>query len=72
MKPNYKKLWKLMIDKDVSKTELRRMTGMSTTTLAKLGKGEMVSLALMRKICEVLDCNIGDVMDFIHEADECK
>ena len=65
MKSDYKKLWKLLIDKELSKTDLRRMTGMSSTTLAKLGKGEMVSMELLKKICEVLGCNIGEIMDFI-------
>ena len=65
MKTDYKKLWKILIDKEMSKSDLRRKTGMSTTTLAKLGKGESVSLELLKKICQVLNCNIGDIMDIL-------
>lgn len=57
-----------MIDKELSKSDLRRLTGMSTTTLAKLGKGEEVSMTMLRKICEALDCNIGDIMDFVPDT----
>lgn len=72
MKTDYKKLWKILIDKEMTKSDLRRMTGMSTTTMAKLGKSEMVSMELLKKICEVLECNIGDIMDFLPEMDALK
>ena len=67
MNVTYKELWKLLIDKDINKTSLQRMAGISTTTMAKLGKGNDVSLATLRKICSVLHCNIGDIVDALPE-----
>lgn len=60
---SYNKLWKLLIDKKMTKTELRLAADISTTTLAKLGKDETVSMDVMLRICKVLDCNIGDIID---------
>ena len=68
MRTDYKKLWKLLIDKEMSKSDLRRLTGMSTTSLAKLGKGETVSIVVLKKICYALNCNIGDIMDILPET----
>ena len=59
----YNKLWKLLIDKGMTKTDLRLKTGMSTSTLAKMSKNENVSLDVILSICKVLECNIGDVVD---------
>ena len=67
---SYNKLWKLLIDKKMTKTELRLAADISTTTLAKLGKDETVSMDVMLRICNVLDCNVGDIMDVMKE--ECK
>ncbi len=63
MAVSYKKLWKLLIDKDMKKKDLRLATGMSTTSLAKLGKNEHVSTEILVKICKVLECDIGDIME---------
>ncbi len=63
MAVNYNKLWKLLIDKGMTKTELRIKTDMSTSTLAKMSKNEVVSMDIMLRICGVLGCNVGDVMD---------
>ncbi len=63
MAVNYNKLWKLLIDKGMTKTELRIKTDMSTSTLAKMSKNEVVSMDIMLRICDVLGCNVGDVMD---------
>ena len=63
MAVNYKKLWKLLIDKGMTKTDLRLATDMSTTTLAKLGKNETVSMDVMLRICSVLECSFDDIMD---------
>ena len=60
---SYNKLWKLLIDKGMTKTELRLQTDMSTATLAKMSKNEVVSMDVMLRICKVLDCNVGDIMD---------
>ena len=67
MAVNYNKLWKLLIDKGMTKTQMRLRADISTTTLAKLGKNETVSMEVLLKICKVLDCNVGDIMDVINE-----
>ena len=64
---SYNKLWKLLIDKGMTKTEMRLKADISTTTLAKLGKNETVSMEVLIRICKVLDCNVGDIMDVINE-----
>ena len=68
MAVSYNKLWKLLIDKGMTKTDLRLAADISTTTLAKLGKSETVSMDVMLRICKVLDCNIGDIMDATDEG----
>lgn len=64
---SYKKLWKLLIDKDMSPVELREKTGIAPNTMTKLRRDEEVSMAVLIKICKVLGANIGDVMDLIPE-----
>jgi len=64
MSVNYNKLWHLLIDRGMNKTDLRVQAGISTNTLAKLGKNENVSTSIIAKICEALDCNVEDVMEF--------
>jgi putative transcriptional regulator len=61
----YNRLWKLLIDKKLTKTELREKTGISTSTLAKLSKNEDVSLSVIQKICSELDCDISDVIEYV-------
>lgn len=63
MSANYNKLWKLLIDKGMTKTDLRMKTGMSTSTLAKMSNNENVAMDIILRICEILECNVGDVMD---------
>ena len=63
MTASYNKLWKLLIDKGMNKTDLRVKTGMSTSTLAKLSNNENVSIEIIFRICEVLECNVGDVVE---------
>jgi len=72
MAVNYNKLWKLLIDKGINKTELRRRTGIGTATLAKLSAGVRVSLDVLEKICKELSCNIGDIMEFIPGTEDTK
>ncbi|MBR2339384.1 MAG: helix-turn-helix transcriptional regulator [Clostridia bacterium] len=67
MAVSYKKLWKLLIDKDMKKKDLRIATGMTTTALAKLGKNEHVNTEILAKICKVLECNIEDIVEIIDE-----
>ena len=64
---SYNKLWKLLIDKGMTKTQMRLQADISTTTLAKLGKNETVSMDVLLKLCKLLDCNVGDIMDVINE-----
>lgn len=67
MKISYNGLWKLMIDKGMQKKDLLDKVGLSSTTIAKMGKGEKVSLDVIERICSYLDCNIGDVISFEKE-----
>jgi DNA (cytosine-5)-methyltransferase 1 len=60
---SYDKLWKLLIDKKMNRTELKEAAGISFNVLAKLGKGETVSMESILKICKALDCDISDVME---------
>jgi len=64
MKISYKGLWKLLIDNNMQKKDLINELNLSSTTIAKMGKGEKVSLEVLEKICAFFDCNIGDVMSF--------
>lgn len=65
MKMNYNKLWKLLIDKDMTKTEMRKAAGISSSSLAKLGKGENVTTDVLCKICEALDCRLEDIVETV-------
>ena len=65
MKVTYKKLWKKIIDLEMTKTDLREKTGISTVTLAKLGKDQVVSMEVLMKICKALKCNIDEICDFV-------
>ena len=67
MEVSYKKLWKLLIDKDMKKKDLLATAGISWASVTKLSKGETVSMEVLMKICKALDCNIGDIMDLIPE-----
>ena len=67
MAVSYKKLWKLLIDKKLKKSELRDMAKMSPSTLAKMGKDEIVSMEVIMRICDVLKCDVGDVMEILPE-----
>lgn len=61
---NYKPLWKLLIDRDMTRSQLRELAGISTRALAKLGKSEDVSTDVLRKICSVLNCSLSDIVEF--------
>ena len=65
MTVSYKKLWKLLIDKDMKKEDLRQATKISSSTIAKLSKGETVSTEVLIKICTSLQCDVSDIMEFI-------
>lgn len=62
---SYKKLWKLLVEKEMTRTELRLKAGISTGALANLGKNKSVSVEVIAKICVALDCNPDDVVEFV-------
>ena len=64
MSQSYKKLWKLMIDKEINKTELIKKARISTNAMANLGRNESVPLETLEKICAVLDCTLDDIVEF--------
>jgi DNA-binding Xre family transcriptional regulator len=64
----YNKLWKLLIDKNMNKTDLRLAAGITTTALAKLGRNENVNTEVLAKICKVLGCGFDDIMEIIPDA----
>ncbi|MBQ1733289.1 MAG: helix-turn-helix transcriptional regulator [Clostridia bacterium] len=68
MAVSYKKLWKLLIDKNMTKTKLRTESGISTGALAKLGKNENVNTEVLVKICKTLHCDISDIMEVVEEV----
>lgn len=65
MKISYKKLWVLLIHKDISKVTFRKELGISTSTMSKLNKGEEVALSVLLRICEYLNCDIGDICEAV-------
>lgn len=70
MAVSYNGLWKILIDKNLQKKDLTEQLNISSTTIAKMGKGEQVSMKVLQKICTYLDCNIGDIMSFEKEENE--
>ena len=65
---SYKKLWKLLVDKKMSKADLRRAAGIAPNTMTKLRRDEEVTLTVLNKICTVLNVDIGDIMEFVPES----
>lgn len=65
---SYNKLWKLLIDKKMSKAELRRATGISPNTMTKLNRDEEVTLSVLSKICDQLNVDIGDIIEYVGTA----
>lgn len=64
---SYKKLWKLLIDKDMKKKDLQQIAGISAASITKLGKNENVSTEIIRKICIALQCDVGDIMEIVED-----
>ena len=67
MKISYKKLWVLLIQRDISKVTLRKEVGIAAGTMSKLNKGEEVALPILLRICDSLDCDIGDICQAVRE-----
>ncbi len=65
---SYNKLWKLLVDKKMSKVDLRKAAGIAPNTMTRLRRDEEVTLSVLRKICSTLNVDIGDIMEFIPEA----
>ena len=70
MTVNYNKLWKKLIDLEMSRTQMRLKAGISTKQLAKLGKNENVNTEILVKICEALGCNVDEIMDIVEQKEE--
>lgn len=70
MPVSYNKLWKLLIDKQMRRTDLRDTAGISSGTLAKLGKNESVTTDVLVKVCHALNCDIGDIMEVLPEGSQ--
>lgn len=69
---SYNKLWKLLIDKNMNKSDLRDISKISTAYLAKLGRNENLTTAVLLKICNALDCDVSDIMEVIEEPADKK
>lgn len=64
MATSYKKLWKVLIDRDMKKKDLVEQAGVSWAAIAKMSKGQNVSMDILMRICKALECNIGDIVEF--------
>lgn len=62
---DYRKLWKLLIDRKMTKGDLMNVAGITSATIAKMGKGQPVSMNILGKICKAMEINIGDIVDFV-------
>ncbi len=72
MAVSYNKLWKLLVDKRMSKADLRKASGVSPNTMTKLRRDEPVMLNVLDKICSTLGCNYGDVMDYVPDKERSE
>ena len=67
MRISYNKLWKMLIDKNMKKSDLKEMAGLSSASLAKLGKGDNITTDVLLRICEVMDCRIEDILETVRD-----
>ena len=65
---SYNKMWKLLIDKGIKRKDLKEQASVSQNVMARLGKNQAVNMETLEKICDVLDCDIGDVMEFVRDV----
>lgn len=70
MKISYKKLWVMLIQRDITKVALRQELGLAAGTMCKLNKGEDVALSVLLRICDYLDCDIGDICEAVRESND--
>jgi len=69
MSISYKKLWKMLIDKDMKKKDLQEAAGISSSSITKMGKNENISTETLTKVCKALDCDIGEIVEFVDDKD---
>ena len=67
MRISYNKLWKMLIDKNMKKSDLKEKTGISSASLAKFGKGDNITTDVLLRICEVMDCRIEDILETVRD-----
>lgn len=67
-KISYNRLWKLLIDKNMTRKDLRQASGVSTASIAKLGRGDNITTSVLIKICDALDCKLEDIMELIPDS----
>ena len=72
MAVSYNKLWKLLVDKRISKADLRKKAGVSPNTITKMNKDEDVTLAVLGKVCKALDCDYGDIVSYVPDKEQIK
>lgn len=70
MPVSYDNLWKMLIDKKMTRTELKNLSGISFNVLARMGKNKFVSMESLFKICSTLNCKVGDIIEFLPESEE--
>ncbi|MBD5521905.1 MAG: helix-turn-helix transcriptional regulator [Lachnospiraceae bacterium] len=68
MTVSYKKLWKMLIDKDMLKKDLQKAAGISWASVTKMSKGEAVSMEILMKVCKALHCDVGEIVEFIEDV----
>ena len=69
---SYNRLWKMLIDKNMKRQDLKEVSGISTASIAKLGKGDNITTAVLLKICNALDCDLSDIMESVDEISETE
>ncbi len=69
---SYNRLWKMLIDKNKKRQDLKEVSGISTASIAKLGKGDNITTAVLLKICNALDCDLSDIMELVDEISETE
>ena len=69
MARSYKKLWHILLDRDMSRSQLRKKAGISTNALAKLGKDESLPLETLEKVCAALDCTLDDILEYVPDKE---
>lgn len=72
MAVSYNKLWKLLVDKKMSKADLRKAIGVSPNTITKMNKDEEVALTVLGRICKILDCDYGDIVSYVPDKEQIK